>query len=610
MEKTTRRRIAFSLVYVLIAVAALWLLRDTSGGDEPRTVAYSELVGMAEDGKLARVVVSESSIAGYEKAVDDGSEAKEKGKDDDATEDDGPPDVEAARPPMIDEQFLTTMHEHGVEVVGQPASEGSWWPMLLWLVLPLLLIFGPSLLAMRAMGRGGPLSFARGRVKIHDATAADRVTFADVAGVDEAKGELQEVISFLREPGRFEAIGAKVPKGVLLIGSPGTGKTLLARAVAGEAGVPFFSMSGSGFVEMFVGVGAARVRELFEQAKQRAPCIIFIDEIDAIGRTRGGVAAMSPHEEREQTLNQLLTEMDGFDPSAGVVIMAATNRPEVLDPALTRAGPFDRKVIVDAPTATGRIAILRVHARGVKLAPEVDLELVARRTPGMVGADLARVINEAALAATRRGATQVEQQDFEEAIDRIQLGLRRRGRAMSDAERHRVAFHEAGHALVALALPHADPVHRVTIIPRTIGALGATLQLPTEDRFLMTRAELRDRICVMLGGRVAEQLALGEVSTGAVNDLERASETARQMVCRFGMSEGLGPQTFGRPAGLQFLDSPAAWGDHRNFSDQRAAEIDGEIDRLLLVLVVLYQLLVQELAAQHVRPAALLLPRN
>ena len=567
MTPQRRRRILLSALYIVGALGLLWALQVGSSSSKTETISYSELLQKAKDGSLSGVVVGEHVVAGYDDT------AKRVGE--------GPPAFEAARPPSLaDDAFLEVMRTHDVEVLGDPPSGGA-WTMLLWLLFPLLIIFGPGLLAMRSMGKRGPLSFGKGQAKIYDATEQGRVTFDDVAGVDEAKGEVQELIDYLKEPQRFEALGAKVPKGVLLVGPPGTGKTLLAKAVAGEAGVPFFSMSGSSFVEMFVGVGAARVRDLFEQAKGRAPCIIFIDEIDAIGRSRGGVAAMGAHEEREQTLNQLLAEMDGFDSSARVVIMAATNRPEVLDKALTRAGRFDRKVVVDAPTVLGRKAILAVHCRDVKLADDVDLELVAKRTPGMVGADLARTVNEAALAATRRSADLVHQKDFEEAIDRIQLGLERRGRAMNDAERRRVAYHEAGHALVALALPTSDPVHRVTIIPRTIGALGATLQLPTEDRYLMTRDELLDRVCVMFGGRVAEELALGDISTGAQNDLERASETARQMVCRFGMDPHFGPQTFGSPMGLAYLDAPVGFGEQRNFSDARAAEIDRAVDGLI-----------------------------
>ncbi|HVY44605.1 MAG TPA: ATP-dependent zinc metalloprotease FtsH, partial [Minicystis sp.] len=426
---------------------------------------------------------------------------------------------------------------------GRPERASTWWTVLLS-TLPFLVVLAAFWALPRfAAGRGRPLTFGASHPKIYDKSRENPVTFADVAGVDEARAELAEIVRFLKEPARYGAMGARVPKGVLLVGAPGTGKTLLAKAVAGESGVPFFSMSGSEFVEMFVGVGASRVRDLFEQAKQRAPCIIFIDELDAVGKARAGAAGFAANEEREQTLNQLLVEMDGFDSGAGLVIMAATNRPEILDRALLRAGRFDRQVLVDRPDVRGREAILRVHARKVRVAPAVDLKLVAQRTPGMVGADLANVVNEAALASVRRGAGAVETADFEEAIDRIQLGLKKEGRVMSDDEKRRVALHEAGHALVALSVKHADPVHRVTIIPRSVGALGATLQLPAEERYLLTQPELEDRVAVLLAGRAAEQVACGDLSTGAADDLERATEIAHRMVCRFGMSDALGPQT-------------------------------------------------------------------
>jgi cell division protease FtsH len=565
MERSSKRRVLASVAYVLLAVLALWALQTWWTPPEPEELPYSEIVAMVEKGELGKVVIGEETVLGFRTG--------------DETPDSA--DVIGRRPPGVDDEaFLGVLRAHEVEIVGAPAPD-RWWVPLMYGGLMLTLVLAPLVFMMRAAGRGGPLSVARGRVKIYDTTEGNPVTFRDVAGVDEAKDELREIVSFLREPQRFQIVGARIPKGVLLVGPPGTGKTLLAKAVAGEADVPFFSMSGSGFVEMFVGVGAARVRELFEQAKERAPCIIFVDEIDAIGRTRAGAGVMPAHDEREQTLHQLLTEMDGFDTKAGVVIVAATNRPEVLDPALVRAGRFDRRVIVDAPTVDGRLAILQVHTRNLPLAPDVDLMVVARRTPGMVGADLAKVANEAALAAARRRGQRVQQSDFEEAIDRIQLGLERRGRPMSEAERRRVAYHESGHALVGRSLEHADPVHRVSIIPRTIGALGVTLQLPTEDRFMLTRAELCDRICVMLAGRAAEQLVFNEISTGGQNDLERASETARQMVCRFGMSERLGPQTFGRGAGLQYLEGAIGLGDHRDHSERRAAEIDAEIDQII-----------------------------
>jgi cell division protease FtsH len=457
-----------------------------------------------------------------------------------------------------------------------------WWQGFFfgWIVPIALLFFLYSFIAKRVGGKGGPLSFGKSEAKIYDRSQDERVTFDDVAGVDEAEDELREVVDFLKNKDKYVALGARIPRGVLLVGPPGTGKTLLARAVAGEADVPFFSMSGSEFVEMFVGVGAARMRSLFEQAKERAPCIVFVDELDAIGKSRGGLGAIATNDEREQTLNQLLVEMDGFKSDTGVVVMAATNRPELLDPALIRAGRFDRQVVVDTPDIRGREAILAIHARKIDVEDEVDLGVMARRTPGMSGADLANVVNEAALAAARRSAKRVSNADFEEAIDRIQLGLKKRGQVMSPQERTRVAYHESGHALVALSLRHADPVHKVTIVPRSIGALGATLQLPTEDRYVMTKEELEDRVCVMLGGRAAEEIFCESISTGAKNDLERATETARQMVCRFGMST-LGAQTFGRPMGLAYLQAPMEPGDQRNYSEDTAMRIDAAVHTIV-----------------------------
>jgi cell division protease FtsH len=422
----------------------------------------------------------------------------------------------------------------------------------------------------------------KSRAKIYDQYTHSDVTFSDVAGVDEAEAELIEVVDFLKNPQKYTKLGGRIPKGVLLVGPPGTGKTLLAKAVAGEAQVPFFSISGSEFMEIFVGVGAARVRDLFDQAKNRAPCIIFIDELDAIGKSRAaGRGVLFSNDEREQTLNQLLAEMDGFDTSSGVIIIAATNTPEVLDQALLRAGRFDRQIVVDRPDISGREAILKVHTRKITLAPNADLRKVAARTPGMAGADLANIVNEAALLAARRQGEQVEMYDLEEAIDRVMLGLEKKNRLMSASEKERVAYHESGHALVALSVEHADPVHRVSIIPRSVGALGHTLQLPTEERFLMTRSELQDQLTVMLGGRAAEELKFhGEISTGASNDLERASELARQMVTRFGMSDRMGHLTYGKPMSARFLQSPLM-GEERNYSEKTAEDIDEEVQKLI-----------------------------
>ena len=457
-------------------------------------------------------------------------------------------------PGVDDSPLLRELEAHKVEFSGRIESTLVRDLIFGWL-LPIGVMAGIWIFLMRRMG-GGPtqaLTFGRSKVKIYDRKEL-KTTFADVAGVDEAKAELMEVVDFLRNPQKYQRLGGRIPKGVLIVGPPGSGKTLLARAVAGEADVPFFFLSGSEFVEMFVGVGAARVRDLFEQAKEKAPCIVFIDELDAIGKSRAGATGfVGGHDEREQTLNQLLVEMDGFDASKGVIIMAATNRPEVLDAALLRPGRFDRQVVVDRPDVRGREAILQVHARHVRLAPDVNLQVIAARTPGFAGADLANIVNEAALLAARKGKEAVEQAELEEAIDRVIAGMERRSLVLSETERDIVAHHEMGHALVAFSVPHADPVHKVTIIPRGVGALGMTYQLPTEDRYLLRRSELDDRIAVLVGGHVAEELVYGELSTGAHNDLERATALARAMVMRYGMSDRLGPLTFGANGGPGFL---------------------------------------------------------
>ncbi|MEJ2233532.1 MAG: ATP-dependent zinc metalloprotease FtsH, partial [Syntrophobacterales bacterium] len=405
-----------------------------------------------------------------------------------------------------------------------------------------------------------------------------RITFRDVAGIDEAKQELAEIVEFLRTPEKFTRLGGKIPKGVLLVGAPGTGKTLLAKAVAGESGVPFFSMSGSDFVEMFVGVGAARVRDLFAQAKQHAPCIIFVDELDALGKARG-MNPMGGHDEREQTLNQLLVEMDGFDATVGVIIMAATNRPEILDPALLRPGRFDRHVAIDRPDVRGREAIIQVHVKGVKLSAEVDLAKVAALTPGFVGADLANLVNEAALLSARRNKPSVGMAEFQDAIDRIVGGLEKKNRMMNEKEKRIVAYHESGHALVAMRLPTADPVNKVTIIPRGIAALGYTQQLPTEDRYLMTREELLDRLCVLVGGRVAEEIVFQDISTGAQNDLQKATDIARSMVTEYGMSEKLGLVTYAKEKRPLFYDTGMT--PSKEYSDETARDIDAEVSLLV-----------------------------
>jgi len=567
MDQHQKKQAQFSGAYLLLAFAALLLVQGViARRSAPKTVPMSELVQKVREGKASEVLVRDADIV-----VDLKAEGNHK-----------PRRIVATRLPGIDETALVKeLEDKGVKFSGF-IEQTSWLEtfVLAWL-LPIALLGGIWFFLMRRLqgGRGGPLSLGRNKARIYDATQAGKVTFEDVAGVDEAEAELVEVVDFLKNPQKYTALGARIPKGVLLVGSPGTGKTLLAKAVAGEAGVPFFSLSGSEFVEMFVGLGAARMRDLFEEARKRAPCIVFIDELDAIGKTRGGVAALSTHDEREQTLNQLLVEMDGFEATAGVIIMAATNRPEVLDQALLRAGRFDRQVVVDRPDLRGREEILKVHVRKVKLAEDVSLLVLAQRTPGMVGADLAKVVNEAALAAARRGSALVAQKDFEVAIDRIQLGLEKKGRVMSEDEKRRVAYHESGHALVALSVDRANPVHRVTIVPRSIGALGVTLQLPTEDRYLVTKEDLLDRICVMFGGRVAEELVCGDVSTGAHDDLARATETARQMVTRLGMSEKLGAMTFGRQQSSRFLEGLGT--EERTYSEETARAIDAEVRSML-----------------------------
>jgi cell division protease FtsH len=571
MNQTSKRQWLFTAAYLALVILSFYFLNRALMPPAPKAVSYSEFMAAVREGQIAEVSIGETELLGTLK--------------DEAAKSHGNKTLLASRLPNIEETaLLKELDARQVKYAGhyQPRS---WWRDLLvaWL-LPLLLIFLFYGVGMWRLSQGGagPLTFGKNRAKIYDQSSQAKVTFDDVAGVDESEAELVEVVDFLKNPQKYQALGGRIPKGVLLVGPPGTGKTLLAKAVAGEAGVPFFSISGSEFVEMFVGVGAARVRDLFEQAKQKAPCIIFIDELDAIGKSRSaGRGMIVSHDEREQTLNQLLVEMDGFDTSKGVIIMAATNTPEVLDPALLRAGRFDRQVVIDRPDVQGREEILKVHARHVKLATDVDLKTIAARTPGMVGADLANVVNEAALLAARRGAANVEMRDLEEAIDRVMLGLEKKSRVMSDAEKERVAYHETGHALVALSVEHADPVHRVSIIPRSVGALGHTLQLPTQEKYLMTEPELRDQIAVMLGGRAAEEIIYnGVISTGASNDLERASELARQMVTRYGMSERLGQMTYGRPLTAQYLKTPFAT-EERNYSERTAQLIDEETRRIM-----------------------------
>lgn len=478
----------------------------------------------------------------------------------------------------------------GVKINAEPVKDSAWYSFLVvW--APLIVMIVWFLFIMRNMQMGGnkAMSFGKSKAKLLNENAK-KVTFNEVAGMDEAKVEVQEIIEILKDPQKFQKLGGKIPKGVLLVGPPGTGKTLLARAIAGEAGVPFLSISGSDFVEMFVGVGASRVRDLFEQGKKNAPCIIFIDEIDAVGRHRGAGLG-GGHDEREQTLNQLLVEMDGFEGNEGVILVAATNRPDVLDPALLRPGRFDRQVVLPRPDLNGRIGILKVHTQKIKLSPTVDLEAIARGTPGLSGAELANLVNEAALLAGRLSKTQVENDDFDRAKDKILMGLERKSMIISDAEKQNTAYHEAGHTLVARLIPGTDPVHKVSIIPRGM-ALGVTLQLPTADRYSYDREHLLNNIAILLGGRAAEEIALQHMTTGAGNDLERATILARKMVCEWGMSDAMGPLSYGKKEEAIFLGREIA--QHRDFSEQTAVEIDKEVKKIVMDNYLRAKTLIQE----------------
>ena len=583
MKPRFNQRIQFSLAYVLVATLVFLLLQSWLFAPRTVEIPMSKFLELLRADKVERVALTEREIRGV--ARPDALPTGPSGAGDRLRQWLGPGgdvrDFTVTRIPGIDEQRLVAeLEQHRVEFSGKIESTFLRDLFFGW-IIPLGVMVAIWMFLMRRVG-GGPtqaLSFGRSKHKIFDRKEL-KTTFADVAGVDEAKAELVEIVDFLTNPKKYQRLGGRIPKGVLLVGQPGTGKTLLARAVAGEADVPFFTLSGSEFVEMFVGVGAARVRDLFEQAKDKAPCIVFIDELDAIGKSRAGATGfVGGHDEREQTLNQLLAEMDGFDSSKGVILMAATNRPEVPDRALLRPGRFDRQIVVDKPDVRGREAILRLHARAVVLAPDVDLGVIAARTPGFAGADLANIVNEAALLAARKEKNAVGMADFEEAIDRLVAGLEKKSRVLSEKERDIVAHHEMGHALVATSVAHADPVHKVTIIPRGVAALGMTYQLPTEDRFLLTRAELDDRLAVLLGGRVAEELVYGEVSTGAHNDLERATELARLMVTKYGMSERVGLATYGERVPL-FLKGTGVGGE-RDFSEATARAIDEEVRAML-----------------------------
>jgi len=565
----------FSVWYTVGAMLVLFGIQAFLLVPHPESMSYSEFKALLRAGKVSELGLYRDTIEGtFSPTGLEGVLSKEK--------------IEAIkRSETSSPNFVTTRVEDPGLVAELEAAHvrftghvtNTWIATLLSWILPAVIFVGLWMVVMKRMNpQSGLMSIGKSRAKVY-VEHQTGVTFDDIAGIDEARAELMEIVDFLKSPERYRRLGGKIPKGVLLVGAPGTGKTLLAKAVAGEAGVPFFSLTGSDFVEMFVGVGAARVRDLFAQAQTKAPSIVFIDELDAVGKTRGVRPGFGGHDEHEQTLNQLLAELDGFDTQAGVIILAATNRPEILDPALLRPGRFDRQVVIDRPDLKGREKILRVHTRKVTLASDLDLSLIAARTPGFVGADLANLVNEAALHAAREGKEAVDLTDFDQALDRIVGGLERKSRIISPKEKEIVAHHEAGHALVAESREHADKVSKISIIPRGVAALGYTQQQPTEDRYLMTRAELLDRLDVLLGGRVAEEIIFGDVSTGAHDDLQRASDLVRHMVTQYGMSDELGLGTFERPRSGLFLGGPGP-GD-REYSEDTARMIDAEMRRLL-----------------------------
>ena len=552
-----KRRFVYLALFLILMLSLLNNVNEMQRDEIP----YGQFLNLVKEAKIDKAVVSERIITGVTKPDDANGSGK--------------PFVTV---PLWQNDLAQMLTQNKVDFVVR--SGDNWLTNLFfnWVIPVSIFLLIWSWFMRRATAGAQSFLNLGNKVRIHQDTQIN-ITFADVAGADSAKQELNESIDFLKAPEKIQRLGGRMPKGVLLVGPPGTGKTLLARAVSGEAKVPFFNISGSEFIELFVGVGAARVRELFEQARSKAPCIIFIDELDAIGRSRGGPVVMGGHDEREQTLNQLLTEMDGFDTSVGVVVMAATNRPEVLDKALLRAGRFDRQIIVDKPDLQDRIEILRLHTKTMTLAKNIDIAVVAKRTPGLVGADLANIANEAAIMATRFNHNQVEMEDFEAAIDRILAGPEKKNRVLNPEEKRRVAYHEAGHAMVAEHVPTGQPVHKISIIPRGVSALGFTLQLPVEEKFLSTEQELKDQIAILLGGRIAEAIVLGSISTGAQNDLEKASDIARNMVCSLGMSKKLGALTYGKRQQLQFLETEMS--EYRNYSDETARIIDTEVMALV-----------------------------
>jgi len=551
------------LLWLVIAAVLLTVFNNFNVRQEPETMSYSEFIQEVRMDQVARVEIEGQIIHG--------------------TRDSGV-EFQVVRPDVNDQKLLDDLYNHGVEIVGKEPEKQSFWSQLLIASFPILIIIAVFMLFMRQMqggggGRGGPMAFGKSKARL---LSEDQIktTFADVAGVDEAKEDVQELVEFLSDPGKFQRLGGRIPRGILMVGQPGTGKTLLARAIAGEAKVPFFSISGSDFVEMFVGVGASRVRDMFEQAKKQAPCIIFIDEIDAVGRHRGAGLG-GGHDEREQTLNQLLVEMDGFEPNDGIIVIAATNRPDVLDPALLRPGRFDRQVVVSLPDIRGREQILKVHMRKVPVSDNVDASIIARGTPGFSGADLANLVNEAALFAARSGKRLVEMDEFEKAKDKIMMGAERKSMVMSDDEKRNTAYHEAGHAIVGNLMPGHDPVYKVTIIPRG-RALGVTMFLPEEDRYSLSRQNIRSQICSLFGGRIAEEMILGEeyVTTGAANDIERATQLARNMVTKWGLSEKMGPLMYDEDDGEVFLGMSAG-AKPKPHAPETAKGIDDEVRNII-----------------------------
>jgi len=549
------RNIGLYLLMLIITVSIISSFFEPKSATQ-RELTYSEFLKEVEISNVSKVTIVDNSITGI---LMDGTEFSTYSPD--------------------DPEMINTLRSKNIVIEAKPPVKVSWWMQLLSSLLPMLLIIGIWLFMIQQMQGGGNkvMSFGKSKAKLLG-KETPKVTFKDVAGIDEAKEEVEEIIEFLKNPAKFKKLGAKIPRGVLLYGPPGAGKTLLARAIAGEAGVPFFSISGSDFVEMFVGVGASRVRDLFKQAKANAPCIIFMDEIDAVGRHRGAGLG-GGHDEREQTLNQLLVEMDGFDQNIGIIMVAATNRPDILDPALLRPGRFDRRIVIDRPDILGREDILKVHVRGKPLAKDVDIKVLARRTPGFVGSDLANLVNEAALLASRKDKKDIGMEELEAAIDRVIAGPERKSRLISEKEKEIIAYHESGHALVAKLLPNCDPVHKVSIIPRGNAALGYTLQLPTQDKYLISKLELMDRLAVLLGGRVAEDLIFKDVTTGAQNDLERATKIARQMITEYGMSETIGPITLGRKEHQIFLGRDIS--EQRDYSEEIANKIDKEVKKII-----------------------------